>query len=198
MAANEAPDTGTLSHTELTITHMSYIDDLFDTLMQLQQNKRLPPLHLWQPERSGEIDIRIDREGRWYHEGTRIERQPLVDLFATILRLEANGYYLVTPVEKMKILVEEVPFIAVDLDVRGSGEDKQLLFSTNVGDYIIAGKEHPIHMRAERPFILVRDGLEARIQRSVFYRLVDEGEAQGNDLVVYSDGQGFNLGSLVA
>ena len=177
---------------------MSYIDDLFDTLMQLQQNKRLPPLHLWQPERSGEIDIRIDREGRWYHEGTRIERQPLVDLFATILRLEANGYYLVTPVEKMKILVEEVPFIAVDLDVRGSGEDKQLLFSTNVGDYIIAGKEHPIHMRAERPFILVRDGLEARIQRSVFYRLVDEGEAQGNDLSVYSDGQGFNLGSLVA
>ena len=106
---------------------MSYIDDLFDTLMQLQQNKRLPPLNLWQPERSGEIDIRIDREGRWYHEGTRIERQPLVDLFATILRLEANGYYLVTPVEKMKILVEEVPFIAVDLDVRGSGEDKQLL-----------------------------------------------------------------------
>ena len=104
--------------------HMSYIDDLFDTLMQLQQNKRLPPLHLWQPERSGEIDIRIDREGRWYHEGTRIERQPLVALFATILRLETNGYYLVTPVEKMKILVEEVPFIAVDLAVRGSGQDK--------------------------------------------------------------------------
>ena len=99
---------------------MSYIDDLFDTLTQLQQNKRLPPLHLWQPERSGEIDIRIDREGRWYHEGTLIERQPLVDLFATILRLETNGYYLVTPVEKMKILVEEVPFIAVDLDVRGA------------------------------------------------------------------------------
>ena len=98
----------------------------------------------------------------------------------------------------MKLLVDEVPFIAVDLDVRGSGQDKQLLFSTNVGDYIIAGKEHPIHMRGERPFILVRDDLEARIQRSVFYRLVDEGEAQGDDLFVYSDGQGFNLGSLVA
>ena len=177
---------------------MSYIDDLFDTLTQLQQDKRLPPLHLWHPERSGEIDIRIDREGRWYHEGTLIERQPLVDLFATILRLETNGYYLVTPVEKMKILVEEVPFIAVDLDVRGSGQDKQLLFSTNVGDYIIAGKKHPIHMRGERPFILVRDDLEARIQRSVFYRLVEEGEAHGDDLLVYSDGQGFNLGSLVA
>ena len=101
---------------------MSYIDDLFDTLTSLQRNKRLPPLHLWQPERTGEIDIRIDREGRWYHEGSRIERQPLVDLFATIIRLEVNGYYLVTPVEKMKITVEEVPFIAVDLDVRGSGD----------------------------------------------------------------------------
>ena len=177
---------------------MSYIDDLFDTLTSLQQNKRLPPLHLWQPERAGEIDIRIDREGRWYHEGTRIQRQPLVDLFATILRLEANDYYLVTPVEKMKITVEEVPFIAVDLDVRGSGENKQLLFSTNVGDYIIAGEEHPIHMRGERPFLLVRDGLHARIQRSVFYRLVEEGQPQGEDLLVYSNGLGFNLGSIVA
>ena len=100
-----------------------------------------------------------------------------MDLFATILRLEANGYYLVTPVEKMKIIVEEVPFIAVDLDVRGSGEDKQLLFSTNVGDYIIAGKDHPIHMRAERPFILVRDGLAAYSTLGL-HRLADEGEAQ--------------------
>ena len=98
----------------------------------------------------------------------------------------------------MKITVEEVPFIAVDLDVRGSGENKQLLFSTNVGDYIIAGEEHPIHMRGERPFLLVREGLHARIQRSVFYRLVEEGQPQGEDLLVYSNGLGFNLGSIVA
>ena len=172
------------------------IDELFHTLTRLQRNKRLPPLHLWQPEHSGEIDIRIDREGNWYHEGSRIQRQPLVDLFATILRMESDGYYLVTPAEKMKILVEEVPFIAIDLDVRGSGESKELLFSTNVGDYLIAGTEHEISMRGVRPFLHVRDDLEARIQRSVFYRLVDEGEQRGGDLIVRSAGCDFNLGSL--
>ena len=177
---------------------MSDIDDLFETLINLQRSKRLPPLHVWQPEHSGVIDIRIDREGVWYHEGTRIQRQPLVDLFATILRREDDEYYLVTPAEKMKIRVEEAPFIAVDLDVRGQGVSKQLLFSTNVGDYVVADQDHPIVMREERPFLHIRDGLEARIQRSVFYRLVEEGEQQGDDLFVYSDGNGFNLGSVVA
>ena len=176
---------------------MSYIDDLFETLISLQQNKRLPPVQSWQPARSGVIDIRIDREGAWFHEGTRIERQPLVDLFATILRREGEAYFLVTPGEKMQIQVAEVPFIAVDLDVRGQDRAKQLLFSTNVGDYVIAGAEHSITMRQGRPFLHVRDGLEARIQRSVFYRLVEEGELQNDDLLVYSDGECFNLGSVV-
>ena len=88
---------------------MSDIDELFETLTNLQRSKRLPPLHLWQPEHEGVIDIRIDREGAWYHEGVRIQRQPLVDLFATILRREGDDYFLVTPAEKMKIEVEEAP-----------------------------------------------------------------------------------------
>ena len=177
---------------------MSDIDDLFETLTNLQRSKRLPPLHLWRPEHAGVIDIRIDREGAWYHEGTRIQRQPLVDLFATILRREDDGYYLVTPGEKMKIVVEEAPFIAINLDVRGQRTAKQLLFSTNVGDYVVADQDHPIVMRDGRPFLHIRDGLEARIQRSVFYRLVEEGEQQGDDLFVYSNGCGFNLGSVIA
>jgi len=177
---------------------MSDIDDLFETLTNLQRSKRLPPLHLWRPEHAGVIDIRIDREGAWYHEGTRIQRQPLVDLFATILRREDDGYYLVTPAEKMKIVVEEAPFIAINLDVRGQRTAKQLLFSTNVGDYVVADQDHPIVMRDGRPFLHIRDGLEARIQRSVFYRLVEEGEQQGDDLFVYSNGCGFNLGSVIA
>ena len=177
---------------------MSDIDDLFETLTNLQRSKRLPPLHLWQPEHVGVIDIRIDREGIWYHAGTRIERQPLVDLFATILRREKDDYYLVTPAEKMRIVVEETPFIAIDLDVRGVGEAKQMLFSTNVGDYVIADQEHPIVMRGERPFLHIRDRLEARIQRSVFYRLVEEGEQRGDDLWVFSNGSAFNLGSVIA
>jgi hypothetical protein len=154
-------------------------------------------VHLWQPAHTGVIDIRIDREGAWYHEGTRIERQPLVDLFATILRREEDDYFLVTPGEKMQIQVAEVPFIAVDLDVRGEGAAKQMLFSTNVGDYVIAGVEHPITMRDGRPFLHIRDGLEARIQRSVFYRLVEEGELENDALMVRSDGEVFNLGSVV-
>lgn len=177
---------------------MSDIDELFDTLTQLQANKRMPPVQQWQPTHSGKIDIRIDREGAWYHEGTRIQRQPLVDLFATILRREGDDYFLVTPGEKMQIQVEEAPFLAVDLDVRGEGTGKQLLFTTNVGDYVVAGPSHVITMRAERPFLHIRDGLEARIQRSVFYRLVEEGEIQGDCLVVASDGESFNLGPVEA
>jgi hypothetical protein len=119
-------------------------------------------------------------------------------LFATIVRREGDDYFLVTPGEKMQIQVEEAPFLAVDLDVRGDGADKQLLFTTNVGDYVVAGPNHVITMQAERPFLHIRDGLEARIQRSVFYRLVEEGEIQGDSLVVASDGESFNLGPVEA
>ncbi len=175
---------------------MSQIDELFETLTQLQDSKRMPPLHLWQPEHQGKIDIRIDREGRWFHEGTPILRQPLVDLFATILRLEGNTYFLVTPVEKMAIEVEEVPFVAVDLDVRGAADEQDLLFSTNVGDYILANEDHPVFMRDERPFLMVRDNLLARIARSVFYRMVDAGFEREGQLYVSSQGTRFSLGSV--
>ena len=175
---------------------MSDIDDLFETLTNLQTQKRLPPVHLWQPERVGEIDIRIDREGHWYHEGTRIKRQPLVDLFATILRKDGDTFYLVTPVEQMAIVVEEAPFLAIDLDIRGAGESKELLFTTNVGDFVVAGEEHPVYMVNERPFIEIRNGLVARIQRSVFYRLVEEGVEEEGALLVYSQGARFDLGSV--
>jgi hypothetical protein len=175
---------------------MSDIDDLFETLTNLQTQKRLPPVHLWQPERVGEIDIRIDREGHWYHEGTRIKRHPLVDLFATILRKDGDTFYLVTPVEQMAIVVEEAPFLAIDLDIRGAGESKELLFTTNVGDFVVAGEEHPVYMVNERPFIEIRNGLVARIQRSVFYRLVEEGVEEEGALLVYSQGARFDLGSI--
>jgi hypothetical protein len=173
---------------------MSDIDTLFETLTNLQKQKRLPPLHSWKPARVGEIDIKIDREGNWFHEGTLIKRQPLIDLFATILRKENDVYYLVTPVEQMAIVVEEVPFLAIDLDIRGEGRNKELLFSTNVGDFVLAGEQHPIYMRSERPFIDIRDGLVARIQRSVFYRLVEQGTEEGGALIVYSQGARFDLG----
>jgi hypothetical protein len=175
---------------------MNDIDQLFDTLTDLQQNKKLPPVHLWHPDYEGTIDIRIDHEGQWFHEGTRFERQSLINLFAGILRKEAGEYFLVTPGEKLRIEVADVPFMAIDMDVRGKGVDTELLFTSNVGDYFIAGEEHPISMRDERPYIVARDNLAARITRSVYYRLVDCGVEQEGALYVYSQGARFCLGSL--
>ncbi len=175
---------------------MNPIDELFNTLTAREQSKQRPPLHLWQPENTGTIDIRIDGEGRWYHEGTLIERQPLVDLFATILRREGDVYYLVTPAEKLRIEVADAPFLAVDMDVRGTGVDAQLLFTTNVGDFVIADAEHALTMRGQAPYLRVRDELDARLTRSVYYRLVDYAAEEQGAAYVYSNGARFCLGSL--
>ncbi len=141
-----------------------------------------PPVHLWNPDFCGRIDMRIARDGTWFHEGSPIGRPELVRLFASILRREGDRYFLVTPVEKMEIEVEDVPFLAVDFEREGEGEDQQLIFLTNVGDAVIAGPAHPIRVTtdpasgAPAPYLLVRDGLEARIDRKSFYRLVEIGE----------------------
>ena len=175
---------------------MTEIEHLFETLLSLQKHKRLPPLDKWQPAKRGQVDIRIDREGRWFHEGDQIKRRPLIDLFATLLRKEADDYYLVTPVEQMQIEVEDVPFVVIDMDVRGHAENTDLLFTTNVGDYVLADAAHDVFMRGDTPYFSVRDNLLARIQRSVFYRLVEVGIERQGRLWAYSQGAGFNLGSL--
>lgn len=141
----------------------------------------LPPVHLWDPPYRGEIDIRIARDGTWYHEGTVITRAPLVRLFSTILKLEDGRFYLVTPVEKVGITVEDAPFVAVDFEVSGSGEQQRLTFETNVGDLAEAGPDHPIRVErdpesgAPAPYVMIRAGLEALIDRKSFYRLIDLG-----------------------
>ncbi|HBK13529.1 MAG TPA: DUF1285 domain-containing protein [Gammaproteobacteria bacterium] len=175
---------------------MADIEQLFDTLLSLQQQKRLPPLEQWQPDKRGEVDIRIDRDGRWFHEGDQIKRQPLIDLFATLLRKEGDDYFLVTPVEQMRIEVEDSPFLVIDMDVRGQGEDTDLLFTTNVGDYVLADAAHEVFMIRDTPYFSVRDNLLARIQRSVFYRLVEVGVERDGALWIHSQGTAFNLGSL--
>ena len=101
-----------------------------------------------------------------------------------------------TPAEKLRIDVADVPFIAIDMDVRGSGYETELMFHTNVGDYVIANATQRLEMRGERPYLHVRDGLFARLTRSVFYRLVDLGVEENGALVVYSQGTGFELGAL--
>jgi hypothetical protein len=161
----------------------------------------LPPVHLWNPAHCGEIDIVIRKDGSWVHEGARINREALVRLFSTVLRKDPDGVYLVTPVEKMKITVEDAPFVAVRVDRAKGGE--ALKFLTNVGDEVTAGPEHAIRVETDaagepRPYLHVRRGLEALISRPVFYELVEMAEARatpdGPRLGLASDGVWFDLG----
>ncbi len=175
---------------------MSDIDVLFESLTALQASKSRPPVHLWQPEHIGEIDIRIDDNGAWYHEGDPIPRQALVNLFASILRREGDDYFLVTPVEKLRISVDDVPFVLHDMDVRGAGKHKDLLFTTNVRDYVTADAQHGLEMRAGIPYLHVRDALFAKASRAVYYRLVEEGQREDDEFVVYSSNTRFALGRL--
>ena len=110
----------------------------------------LPPVHLWNPPHCGEIDIRIRKDGVWFHEGTPIGREALVRLFSTVLRLDPDGYHLVTPVEKMKITVEDAPFVAVDFTAAGAGAEQVLRFVTNVGDEGLEGSRPCLPPRARR------------------------------------------------
>lgn len=160
----------------------------------------LPPVHLWNPAHCGDINIRIRKDGVWFHEGTPIGREALVRLFSTILRLDPDGYHLVTPVEKVRITVEDAPFVAVRVDRVGDA----LVFQTNVGDQVTAGPDHALRVAMDpdsgepRPYIHVRRGLEALISRPVFYELVELASEvdtqQGSELGVWSDGLWFPLG----
>lgn len=163
----------------------------------------LPPVHLWNPPHCGEIDIVIKRDGRWLHEGAQINREALVRLFSTVLRKDPDGFHLVTPVEKMRITVEDAPFIAVRVDREGD----TLRFQTNVGDEVVAGADNPIRVDIgadgePRPYVHVRRGLEALISRPVFYELVEMAEPRatpdGEVLGVGSNGAWFPLGPAEA
>ncbi len=142
----------------------------------------LPPIHTWDPPFCGDLDMRIRRDGTWFYEGTPIGRHKLVRLFSTILKREGERYYLVTPVEKVGIEVEDAPFVAVDF----TAEAGALTFLTNVGDRTTAGADHPIRVTRDAqgepsPYVHVRDDLEALIDRKSFYRLVDLGETRPHE-----------------
>ena len=140
-----------------------------------------PPVHLWNPPFCGDLDIRIARDGTWFYLGTPIGRHELVKLFASIIRKDGDAYFLVTPVEKVGITVDDAPFVAVDFSVTGEGADAVLTFTTNVDDTVDAGPDHPIRVHRDpetgepAPYVLVRANLEALIDRKSFYRLVDLG-----------------------
>ncbi|MEM7547191.1 MAG: DUF1285 domain-containing protein [Pseudomonadota bacterium] len=177
-------------------------DDLAKTLAAAGK-KGPPPVHLWDPPFCGDLDIRIARNGQWYYLGSPIGRMPLVKLFSSVIRKDGDKYFLVTPVEKIGITVEDAPFVAVDFEVQGDGADQVLTFITNVEDEAEAGPDHPIRVERDpetgepSPYIHIRRNLEALIDRKSYYRLVDVGEVQEVDDVrmfgVRSGGEFFGF-----
>ncbi|WP_298495276.1 DUF1285 domain-containing protein [uncultured Maritimibacter sp.] len=145
--------------------------------------KGSPPVDKWNPPYCGDLDMRIARDGTWFYLGTPIGRHGLVKLFSSILRKDGEDYFLVTPVEKVGITVEDAPFVAVDFVI----EDGALRFVTNVEDAVVAGPDHPIRVERDpetgepSPYVLIRRNLEALIDRKSFYRLVDLGEHRDHE-----------------
>lgn len=176
-----------------------------ESLLRAAGNLRQPPLHLWNPPCCGAIDIRIAADGTWFHEGRPIRRAALVSLLASLLRREADGvFYLVTPVEKLSIAVDDCPFVAVLLESEGSGRQGVLEFELNTGERVRADAQHRLLLEENasgpHPRLQVRNGLEALLTRSVYYQLVELAMTQQEEhterLTVWSAGECFVLGSL--
>lgn len=169
--------------------------------------KKLPPVHLWNPDHCGDIQMEIRKDGSWWHEGVRIGRERLVKLFSTILRKDADGIYLVTPHEKVVVHVEDAPFLAVRIDRIGTpGPSQSIVFTTNVGDVAVASETSPMKVEIDEfslepaPYVTVRAGLEAKMTRPVFYELADlaipNPEDNGKTLGVWSRGTFFVIGAV--
>lgn len=167
----------------------------------LVDQRRLPPVETWQPQRTGHSGMRIARDGRWYHEGALIPRPPMVRLFSTLLRREPDGSHaLVTPVERLTIDVEDAPFVAVEMRNEGEGRDRRIAFRLNTGDLVVAGPDHGLRIveaaDGPHPYLHVRSGLEALLARSVYYELAELALAEDSDPPgIWSDGAFLSLRS---
>ncbi|MCW8193474.1 DUF1285 domain-containing protein [Proteobacteria bacterium 005FR1] len=186
------------------------MSDFFEQAEALQKEyaAKLPPVEKWNPPLSGDIDIRIARDGRWYHEGSEIQRQKLVRLFSTILKREGDDYFLVTPVEKWRIQVEDAPFVVVDFSRQGRGADQKFVFKTGTDDIVVADQEHPLWVETRKvgedgateesvPYIIVRKNLPALISRNVYYHLIEvaleEEQGEADRVGIRSCGETFYL-----
>lgn len=177
------------------------LDPASAVLNQVRVKGSLPP-HLWNPPFCGDINMRIARDGTWFYEGTPIGRPALVKLFASVLRKEPDRFVLVTPVEKVGIVVEDAPFIAVEMVAEEAAGELVLRFRTNVEDWVTAGPEHALRFEAGaagglKPYVQVRGDLWALVARPVFYDLVARGSLRtigGEDMFgIASEGAFFPM-----
>ena len=194
---------------------MSTLDQVFEQIKPLKQ----PPVDRWQPSTRSELDIRIATDGQWFYRGSIIQRQRMVNLFSTLLRLDCDAqFYLITPSVKYRIKVEDAPFVAVELKQQGAGMNQQLYFRTNVDTVVLADAQHPIEVIFDpdsgepSPYVVVRENLKAKITRPVFYELTEllqpAGSAKAADRAgrlaekkerdwgLYSGGTYFSFGKI--
>jgi hypothetical protein len=165
-------------------------------IARLAEEKRLPPVERWHPTHCGDSEMRIARDGTWFHQGSPIGRPAMVRLFSTILRREPDGgFVLVTPGEKLDIQVEDAPFVAVEVKSEGEGRDRRLAFRLNTGDLVVAGPAHPLRFNAgPHPYVEVRNGLDALVVRPVYYELAEIALGEGaTPAGVWSNGIFFPL-----
>ncbi len=160
----------------------------------------LPPVERWNPAYCGEIDMRIAADGTWHYNGSPIARPALVRLFSTVLRKDPERYVLVTPVERVGIVVEDVPFLAVEMAVDGEGERRQIAFRTNVDDLVQVGRGHPLRFEEDetggvKPYVRVRGDLWARVTRALALDLIGLGEERGSSFGIAVDGTFFPIAS---
>jgi hypothetical protein len=186
------------------------LDSLFADLLatQEQSSASMPPVHLWKPQLSGDMDLLIDREGRWIHEGGEIKRPAMVKLFASILVYEEGDYFLITPVEKWRIKVEVAPLFVIAAERETRDGCQAIKLTTRTGDIVVVDSQHPLSMQpfpgsAEPlPLVLIRRNLQALLSRNVFYQIVewaaeisdDQNTSETHELSISSMGSVFVLG----
>ncbi len=178
---------------------------LFQSILEAQKNNDLPPVEKWNPPLCENVDMKIARDGKWFFKNSPIGREKMVKLFSTVIRFDDDGfYYLVTPVEKIQLQVEDKPFVIKTFDKEIINGKDVFLFQTNVDDIITLSKENPLRVEINKdtlepsPYILVRKNLEALINRNVFYQLVEEAELNDKtqELEISSNGEVFSLGKI--
>jgi hypothetical protein len=186
------------------------LDSLFADLLatQEQSSASMPPVHLWKPQLSGDMDLLIDREGRWIHQGGEIKRPAMVKLFASILVYEEGDYFLITPVEKWRIKVEVAPLFVIAAERETRDGSQAIKLTTRTGDIVVVDSQHPLSMQpfpgsAEPlPLVLIRRNLQALLSRNVFYQIVewaaeisdDQNTSETHELSISSMGSVFVLG----
>ena len=175
------------------------ISSIFSELSKLDEDT-FPPVEKWEPPLCENVEMRIDRSGRWFFMNSPIGRERMVNLFSRVLRLDSDGfYYLVTPVEKIRIIVEDKPFIIIDFEILGTGKQQIINFKTNTHETFSLNLDHPLRVEVNKetlepsPYVLVRKNLEGLISRNVYYKLIDLGEEKGTDFGVVSQQSFFKL-----